>query len=120
LGEFCFNKRGVVIINYLQKMKLYKLKIHGENIKEARESRGFYKRELAEKLNISTFELNEYEIDKKAIPESLLLRLSEILNFPIRFFYKKPTYFEFFKGSIFMCGSDGCSVMINGKWYDGE
>jgi len=101
-------------------MKLYRLKIHGENIKEARESRGLYKRELAKKLNISVFELNEYEIDKKSIPELLLLKLSEILDFPIRFFYKKPTYTEFLKGPIFMCGSDGCFAVINGKCYGGE
>lgn len=57
-------------------------------IKEARVSRGYSLNDLAEKLDVSKQLISKYETGLIKIPVENLVKVSELLNFPIEFFYK--------------------------------
>lgn len=62
-------------------------------IKEARVARGYSLNDLAEELNVTKQLISKYETGIVKIPVDKLLRTSEILNFPIEFFYKPKNIF---------------------------
>lgn len=59
----------------------------GNNLKIARTIRGFSSKELAEKMEISSQSLSSYENEKTIPMIETLTKLSNILEFPIQFFY---------------------------------
>lgn len=57
-------------------------------IKEARMARGYSLNDLAEKLDLTKQIISKYETGLVKIPIENLIKVSELLNFPIAFFYK--------------------------------
>lgn len=57
-------------------------------IKEARVARGYSLSDLAEELDVSKQLISKYETGLINIPVENLVKVSELLNFPINFFYK--------------------------------
>lgn len=58
----------------------------GKKIKSAREMKGFSRREIASKLNMSYSTYSNYENQKRKIPLPVLLEISDLLDIDITFF----------------------------------
>lgn len=66
-------------------------KFNGERLKKARIFRGFTVAELAEQVGCQRQTLSMYEISKSQPTDPTIVRqLSDVLNFPEKFFYEKP------------------------------
>ncbi|KPU45795.1 hypothetical protein OXPF_05840 [Oxobacter pfennigii] len=57
-------------------------------IREARLARGYSLNDLADELGISKQVISKYELGTVKIPIENLIKISELFNFPISFFYK--------------------------------
>lgn len=69
-----------------------KNQFNGERLKQARIYRGLTVAELAEQIGCQRQTLSMYEISKsQPADDSIVHRLSRILNFPISFFYEHPS-----------------------------
>jgi transcriptional regulator with XRE-family HTH domain len=106
-------------MNLRQKIKAYKLKIEPYRLKTARQARGFDLEEFAKLLDVKVNTLEQYESGELELPTELLFVYIKELEFPAMFFYKdiSEDMKAIEKGPFFLCGSGGCSVMVNGKWY---
>jgi Zn-dependent peptidase ImmA (M78 family)/transcriptional regulator with XRE-family HTH domain len=62
----------------------------GANLRRARQSRGMTAVVLAEKLVLTKAAISNYETGKQSPNPDITERLSEILNYPVTFFLKKP------------------------------
>ncbi len=60
----------------------------GQKIKILRLAKGLTIRELATKMAISYQQIHKYETAKNRIPASRLIKIANILNTPINYFYK--------------------------------
>ena len=58
----------------------------GKKIKSDREMKGFSRREIASKLNMSYSTYSNYENQKRKIPLPVLLEISDLLDIDITFF----------------------------------
>src|ERR1700743_763123 len=63
-------------------------KLNYKIIELARESRGYSQTELAEKLEIPQGNLSRMERGEVGVKEELLEKISEVLNYPVSFFYQ--------------------------------
>lgn len=69
-----------------------KAQFNGERLKKARIYRGLTVAELAEQVSCQRQTLSMYEISKsQPADKEIVERLSQILNFPVKFFYEHPT-----------------------------
>ena len=67
-------------------------KVVPSRIKQARVSRGYSMGELAELIDVTRQAISQYEMGKAWPSVSVVVRLSDILKYPVRFFYKEiPT-----------------------------
>lgn len=76
-----------------------------DRIKEARIYRGFTQQELANAIGLSKQSVCKYEIGKNKVPVDVLIKITNILNFPIRFFYKKKIATENIDGEVYFRSS---------------
>lgn len=69
-------------------------------IREARISRGLSLTDLAEKLGVTKQSISKYELGTVNVPTENLIKISNILDFPISFFFKEKIIDNKFSPSI--------------------
>lgn len=62
---------------------------NGELVKLARESKGMMQKSLAKKIGVNQATLSKYELCMQEPSEERIKKLSEILDFPVNFFYQE-------------------------------
>lgn len=67
----------------------------------ARESRGLTQKDLAEKLSVTQGWLSRVESNLRSISEDVLQKLSDILDYPIEFFYQTDPIYGFGPSELF-------------------
>ena len=72
-------------------MSISERKIYGQRIKQGRILRGFSQEQLGKKIGITRQAISNCEKDTISLNMANLLKVSEILELPLSFFYKPPT-----------------------------
>jgi transcriptional regulator with XRE-family HTH domain len=78
--------------------------VHGANVREAREARGFGRTEFAEMMGVSLRHLAALERDLTEITEQELSRVRFLTNLPTAFFTRTPRPIPC-NGTLFVCQS---------------
>ena len=72
-------------------MSISERKVYGQRIKKGRILRGFSQEQLGKKIGITRQAISNCEKDTISLNMANLLKVSEILELPLSFFYKPPT-----------------------------
>jgi Zn-dependent peptidase ImmA (M78 family)/transcriptional regulator with XRE-family HTH domain len=72
-------------------MSISERKVYGQRIKQGRILRGFSQEQLGKKIGITRQAISNCEKDTISLNMANLLKVSEILELPLSFFYKPPT-----------------------------
>ena len=72
-------------------MSISERKVYGQRIKQGRILRGFSQEQLGKKIGVTRQAISNCEKDTISLNTANLLKISEILELPLSFFYKPPT-----------------------------
>lgn len=71
-------------------MSIPERKVYGQRIKQGRVLRGFSQEQLGKKIGVTRQAISNCEKDSMSLNTVNLVKLSEVLNLPLSFFYKIP------------------------------
>ena len=77
------------------------MEVNPELLVLARKARGLAQGRLAKMAQITQATLSRFENGLQQVPDDILIRLSDTLNYPLEFFYRRPTLLGMVGGAIF-------------------